>query len=270
MELTTNAVLIALGLTFIAGMSTSIGGLIAFVAKGFNTKFLSASLGLSAGVMLYISFMELLPDSIHALVGVYSEDMASMVALLLFFAGVFLIMIIDFFVPDDKNPHQPILLSDNGARGVKGKAELKRTGVLMALVIGIHNFPEGLAVFAASLQDVDLAIPIVVAIAIHNIPEGIAVSVPIYYATGDKKRAFLYSALAGLAEPIGALVGLLILLPFWSDAIGAYLYAFIAGIMVYISIDELLPSSEKYGHHHYAVFGVVVGMAIMGFGLLLF
>ncbi len=268
MELTTTTILIALGMTFVAGMSTSVGGLIAFFAKGFNTRFLSVSLGLSAGVMLYISFMELLPNAVEALGAELGDKVAAGVALTLFFAGVALIMIIDFFVPDDKNPHQPKEM--HGVARVKHTSALKRTGVMMALVIGIHNFPEGLAVFAASLQDVDLAIPIVVAIAIHNIPEGIAVSVPIYYATGDKRKAFIYTALAGLAEPIGALVGLVILLPFWSEAMGAYLYAFIAGIMVYISIDELLPSSQRYGHHHYAVAGVVAGMAIMGYGLLLF
>ena len=134
----------------------------------------------------------------------------------------------------------------------------------------IHNFPEGIATFVSALDGIEVALPIVIAIAIHNIPEGMAVSVPIYYATGSKVKALRYSFLTGLAEPIGAAVGALILLPFWNPVIGALLLAFVAGIMVYISFDELLPGAEQYGHHHMSIIGVVAGMAIMAGGLLLF
>ena len=141
---------------------------------------------------------------------------------------------------------------------------------MLALAIGIHNFPEGLATFASTLSGMDIAIPIVIAIAIHNIPEGIAVSVPIYHATGNRKKAFWYSFLSGMAEPLGALLGFLVLLPFWSDTINALLLAFVSGIMVFIAFDELLPGAEKYGHHHWAIGGVVCGMLLMAGSLLVF
>ena len=145
-----------------------------------------------------------------------------------------------------------------------------RTGLLTALAIAIHNFPEGLATFVSALQEPSLAIPIVVAIAIHNIPEGIAVSVPIYYATGDKKKAFLYSSASGLSEPIGAIIGYLILMPFMNDIVYGLLFAGVAGIMVFISLDELLPSAKEYGEHHLSIYGLVAGMAVMAVSLLLF
>ena len=147
---------------------------------------------------------------------------------------------------------------------------MHRTGILMALAISIHNFPEGLATFASALGNIDIAIPIVIAIAIHNIPEGIAVSVPIYQATGSHKKAFWYSLLSGRAEPVGALIGFLFLLPFWTPTIHALLLAFVSGIMVFISFDELLPGAEKYGHHHYGIGGVITGMAVMAASLLFF
>ena len=145
-----------------------------------------------------------------------------------------------------------------------------RMGVFTALAIAVHNFPEGLATFVSALSEPSVAIPIFVAIALHNIPEGIAVSVPIYQATGSKKKAFLYSFLSGLSEPIGALVGYLVLMPFLNDLIFGIIFAFVAGIMVYISVDELLPSAREYGHHHLSIYGLVGGMAIMCVSLLIF
>ncbi|MDI9593070.1 MAG: ZIP family metal transporter, partial [Bacteroidota bacterium] len=148
-------------------------------------------------------------------------------------------------------------------------SKLLRTGLMTALVLAIHNFPEGMATFLAALKDIHIAIPIAVAIAIHNIPEGIAVSVPIYYATGNRKRAFWLSFLSGLAEPLGALVGYLILAPFLNDTLFGIMFAAIAGIMVFISLDELLPAAEEYGKHHHAIYGLIAGMAVMAFSLLL-
>ena len=139
---------------------------------------------------------------------------------------------------------------------------------MMALAIGIHNFPEGLATFTSALSNMEVAIPIVFAIAIHNIPEGIAVSVPIYHATGDRKKAFLFSFLSGMAEPIGALIGYLFLAPIWSPTLNASMLAFVSGIMIYISFDELLPGTEKYGHHHLGIFGVILGFLLMAGSLL--
>lgn len=147
---------------------------------------------------------------------------------------------------------------------------LMRTGVMMALVIGIHNFPEGIATFMAALQSPEIGLAIAVAIAIHNIPEGIAVSVPVYYATGSRRKAFLFSFLSGLAEPVGALVGYLILAPFLTPVLLGYIFAIIAGIMVYISFDELLPAAHRYGEHHVAIWGLIVGMAVMAAGIAIF
>ena len=145
-----------------------------------------------------------------------------------------------------------------------------RLGVFTALAISIHNFPEGLATFVSALQEPGIAIPIVAAIAIHNIPEGIAVSVPIYQATGSRKKTFCYSFLSGLAEPVGALIGWLLLMPFMNDTVYGMIFAAIAGVMIFISFDELLPAAREYGEHHLSVYGLILGMAVMAVSLLLF
>ena len=255
-------ILLAFCLTMVAGLSTGIGSLIALVTKKTNTKFLSASLGLSAGVMIYVSFMELMPESVKLLSEIYSEKTSTAYMLLAFFLGIILIAVIDFLVPEDENPHEMHTEAEKNSG-------LKRTGVMLALAIGIHNFPEGLATFTSALTNLEIAIPIVAAIAIHNIPEGIAVSVPIYHATNSRRKAFWYSFMSGMAEPIGAIVGFLFLMPFWTPTINALLLSFVSGIMVYISFDELLPGTEKYGHHHWGISGVISGMAIMAVSLLL-
>ncbi len=263
--ITTGSILLAFLLTTLSGLSTGVGSLIAFFAKRTNTKFLSAALGFSAGVMVYISFMELIPEALDILGEQFSPRLSNIYMLTVFFIGIAFIAIIDFLIPEDENPHEVHRVEELNQR-----SQLHRTGILMALAIGIHNFPEGLATFASALGSIDIAIPIAIAIAIHNIPEGIAVSVPIYQATGSRKKAFWYSLSSGMAEPIGALVGFLFLLPFWTPTIHALLLAFVSGIMVFISFDELLPSAEKYGHHHYGIGGVIMGMAVMAISLLLF
>lgn len=260
----TENILLAFGLTLIAGLSTGIGSMIAFFAKKTNTRFLSASLGLSAGVMIYVSFMELMPEAVEQLQALYSHKQAEIYMLLAFFFGIGLIALIDKLVPEDENPHEIHLQSE-----ANQSSHLKRTGFMMALAIGIHNFPEGLATFTSALTNIEIAIPIVVAIAIHNIPEGIAVSMPIFHATGNRKKAFLLSFLSGMSEPVGALLGYLFLLPFWTPTVNALLLAFVSGIMIYISFDELLPGTEKYGHHHYGVGGVILGMMLMAASLLI-
>lgn len=190
-----------------------------------------------------------------------------------FFGGILLIALIDKLVPSAENPHEMKNIEKMGS-GVEGMKEKKlmKMGLFTALVIGIHNFPEGIATFTAALTDLSLGIPIAVAIAIHNIPEGIAVSVPIYYATGSRKKAFWYSFSSGLAEPIGALVAYAVLMPFLqsSPVIMGVVFASVAGIMVFISLDELLPAAEEYGEHHIAIYGLVSGMAVMAVSLLLF
>jgi len=236
-------VLFAFGLTLFAGLSTGIGSALAFFTKTTNTKFLSWALGFSAGVMIYVSFTEILGESHNLLVGEYGELTGSWYAVLSFFAGIFIIAIIDLIVPSYENPHEihrveEIPLKNNGKKK-NGMSGLMRTGVFMAIAIAIHNFPEGLATFAAALTDIKIAIPIAIAIAIHNIPEGIAVSVPIYYATGKRRKAFFLSLLSGLAEPLGALIGYFFLSAFFSDTLMGLLFGFVAGIMVFISVDVL-------------------------------
>lgn len=256
MQFETSQVLLAFALTLFAGLATGIGSLVAFVAKRTNTKFLSFSLGFSAGVMVYISFMELVPEA-----GKVLNDLQLVLS---FFGGIGLIAIIDFLIPEDENPHEIHLAED-----MEKNVRLKRMGIMIALSIAIHNFPEGVAAFMSSMNSLDVGIPIALAIAIHNIPEGIAVSVPIYHSTGSRRKAFWYSFLSGLAEPVGALVAFLILLPFWNPMLEGVVLASVSGIMVYISIDELLPGAERFGRHHLSILGFIAGMAVMAVSLLI-
>lgn len=261
-------VTLAFALTLFAGLATGIGGAIAFFARRTNTRLLSVSLGFSAGVMLYVSFVEILRKAQASLSIPYGSRGGAWATALAFFAGIALIAVVDLLVPKAGNPHEAHRLEEMGEGG-GDRAKLARTGLLMALAIAIHNFPEGLATFMATLQEPRLGIPIAAAIAIHNIPEGIAVSVPVYYATGSRRKAFLHSFLSGLAEPAGALIGYFVLKRFLSDALFGLVFAAVAGIMVFISLDELLPTAEKYGEHHLCIGGVVAGMAVMATSLLL-
>ena len=260
----TETILIAFGLTLIAGLSTGIGSVLAFFTKQTNKQFLSTSLGFSAGVMIYVSFMEMMPKASEDLVGRFGEYEGQCYLLLAFFGGMGLIQIIDFLIPEERNPHE----MHNVEELQTNPSHLKKTGLLVAASIAIHNFPEGLATFTSALNDVEIALPITLAIAIHNIPEGIAVSVPIYQATGKKKKAFYLSFLSGMAEPLGALIGFVVLLPFWSPMMNGIVLALVSGIMIFISMDELLPSAQKYGKHHHSIVGMVCGMMVMAFSLL--
>lgn len=276
-------VIIAFTFTLIAGLSTGIGSCIAFLAKHTNKRFLSVSLGFSAGVMIYVSMIEIFVKAQEKLVLGMGEIKGNWFTVIAFFAGMFLIALIDKVIPSEENPHEPKLIEnehDGEKNDDKEKVErgenqnntlkLKRLGVFTALAIAIHNFPEGLATFISALQEPEVAIPIVAAIAIHNIPEGIAVSVPIYQATGSRKKAFVYSFLSGLSEPLGALVGWFILKPIMNDVVFGVIFASVAGIMVFISLDELLPTAREYGEHHLSIYGLISGMIVMAVSLLLF
>ena len=261
-------------ITLLAGASTGIGGWIGLRSKSNNYSFLSGALGFSAGVMVYVALVEIFAKATQALETSLGEKGGYAAATAGFFGGILLIALIDRFIPQEENPHeiqnlQSLQESPEPSAGGKPPS-LMRMGLFSALAIAIHNFPEGLATFMAALQDPSLGVSIAIAIAIHNIPEGIAVSVPIFFATGSKSRAFLYSLLSGLAEPLGALVGYFILRPFISDTLMGIVFAVVAGIMVYISIDELLPTAEKYGRHHVTIWGFVGGMAVMALSLILF
>jgi ZIP family zinc transporter len=259
---------LAFALTLLAGLATGIGSLIALLARRTNTAFLSLALGFSAGVMIYVSMVEIYPLAQQSAVKAWGAG-GLWAAAGAFFAGMILIAVIDRLVPSYENPHEPRLLEEMDEKSAPLQEKLFRTGVLAALAIAIHNFPEGLATFVSVLQEPALGIAIAVAIGIHNIPEGIAVSVPVYYATGDRKKAFIFSFLSGLSEPLGAVIGYLILLPFINEAMFALLFASVAGIMIFVSLDELLPAAREYGEAHQSVYGIITGMMVMALSLLL-
>ncbi|MCB2206440.1 zinc transporter ZupT [bacterium] len=263
--------LFAFGLTVFAGLSTGIGSALAFFARRTNTKFLSISMGFSAGVMIYVSMVEIFVKAKDALVssmGVVDGNWATVGG---FFGGIALIGIIDKLVPSAENPHEMHMVEEMSKdEKPTDYSRLYRTGMFSALAIAIHNFPEGLATFLSAIQDPALGVAIAVAIAIHNIPEGIAVSIPIFYATNNRKKAFGLSFLSGLSEPVGALLGYFLLRSFFSDVLFGVVFASVAGIMVFISLDELLPGAREYGEHHLSIYGLIAGMVVMALSLLLF
>ncbi|MBF0433495.1 MAG: zinc transporter ZupT [Fibrobacteria bacterium] len=260
----------AFSLTIFAGLATGIGSLIAFLSRSFNPKFLAGALGFSAGVMIYVSLVEIFVKAKDSLSAVYGAQTGYLYTTLAFFGGIGLIALIDKVVPNGQNPHELQNIKEDVPQAVKNERKLLRMGMFSALAIGIHNFPEGLATFIGALHDPALGLSIAVAIAIHNIPEGIAVSAPIYYATKSRKKAFFYSFLSGFAEPVGAFVGYFLFRNFFNEATFGLVFAGVAGIMVYISLDELLPTAEEYGEHHVAISGLIAGMAVMAISLVLF
>ncbi|HSQ41553.1 MAG TPA: zinc transporter ZupT [Fibrobacteraceae bacterium] len=257
----------AMLLTLLAGMSTGVGSLMAFLSRKFSPRFLAASLGFSAGVMIFVSLVDIFPQAKESLIALHGNKLGYWITIAAFFGGIGLISLIDKLVPSFENPHE---MGNVAGPPPPESQKLMRMGLFSALAIGIHNFPEGLATFIGALQMPTLGVSIAVAIAIHNIPEGIAVSVPIYYATGSRRKALLLSAASGLAEPIGALIGYLFLRNFLSGEAFGIVFAAVAGIMVFISLDELLPTAEEYGEHHVAIFGLIAGMAVMAASLALF
>lgn len=252
----------ALMLTVFAGLATTIGSILAVITKKTNTKFLGASLAFSAGVMIYVSMIEIFSKARAYISSTTNDVLGYILTVCAFFSGIFIICLIDYFIPSTDG--------DIGSARSGNTDKLKRMGFVTALAIGIHNFPEGMATFTSALTDPHLGIAIAVAIAIHNIPEGIATAAPIYFATGSKKRAFLLSFLSGVTEPIGALLGYLILKPFFNDMIFGILFASVAGIMVFIAIEELLPMAREYEKSKLTIAAVILGMIVMAVSLILF
>jgi len=239
-------------LTSLAGLATTLGSLIALLVKNPGPRFMALSLGFAAGVMILVSFVELLPKGI-ASVGFFPAHLA-------FFAGLIFMFLLDTLVP---HSYQGI------ADPTRGSADprLLRLGLFVALGVGIHNFPEGIATFVGTLSDTRLGVAIAVAIAIHNIPEGLAVAAPVYAATGSRKKAFWWSFLSGIAEPVGALIAAAVLLPFMTPEVMGLVLAGVGGLMVFISLDELLPASREYGEEHLSIVGAIIGMAVMALSL---
>lgn len=269
-------------LTLIAGLSTVFGALLVFFTDASNRKFLTISLGFSAGVMIYISFMEIMPTALEYLQEGRGKKSAELIMIMGFLAGMFIFGIIDKLVPEENNPHN--VRSDEDIEEVReleeaemeaellaekekytriDEGDLERVGIMTAFGIAIHNFPEGLVTFMSALVSPELGISIAIAIALHNIPEGIAVAVPIYQSTGSKRKALWVTFLSGFAEPIGGLFGYFVLRPFINGTSMGFVFALVAGIMVFISLDELLPASRDYGEEHLSIYGVVAGMVIM-------
>ncbi len=257
----------AFALSALAGLSTAIGSALALFFRRTNRRFLAVALGVSAGVMIYVSFVEILPEAIESLSESYGERWGSWAGAGAFFGGLLVAAVIDRLIPAEHNPHEPRPIEQMSAEHSRRK--MMRMGLFSALAIAIHNFPEGLAAFSAALTNPTVGVSVAVAVAIHNIPEGISVSVPIYQATGSRKKAFWLSALSGLAEPVGALVGYGLISVVFSEAVLGVALGSVAGIMVFISIDELFPAAREYGEGHLAIYGVIGGMAVMALSLLL-
>lgn len=259
---------IAFALTLFAGLSTGIGSIIAVAYKRTNPKLLSVALGFSAGVMIYISFVEILPEANASMKTHFQSSVGEWITVAAFFGGMLLITLIDKLVPTAENPHEAHDIEDIDIEKVKNQ-KLQRLGIMSAIAIAIHNFPEGIATFIAAYKNIEIGVPIAIAIAIHNIPEGIAVAVPIFYATKSRKKAFRLSFLSGLSEPVGAIIAFLILMPFLNELVMGIIFASVAGIMIFISLDELLPTAGKYDEHHLSIYGLLAGMMVMAVSLLI-
>lgn len=269
-----SALLLAFAVTLGAGLATGIGSTIAFFAKTTNKGFFALSMGFSAGVMIYLSFVEILPKSTGYLSEYFPEVQAAAFAAAALVGGLVLMAVIDALVPSGANPHentQVELLGEGSAETTEAKQNraLLRMGLFVALAIAIHNFPEGLATFLLVLDDPEIGIALAIAVAMHNIPEGIAVSVPVYYATKSKLKAFRLSFLSGLAEPAGALIGYLILFQFLDHLVLGVIFAMVAGVMIFLAIDTLLPTARNSARGHLTVYGVIAGMAVMAASLIL-
>ena len=254
---------IPLLMTVLAGFATVIGGFITFLVKKNNLKILSLGLGFSAGVMIFVSFTEILSTAEGLLKTYYPVDY-HWIMFGGFIAGVIILKLIDTFIPD--HVEEDML---EGNENPNRAHRIKRAGLLTAIAIAVHNFPEGLGTFLVSSQDIAIGITVALAIALHNIPEGIAVALPIYHATGKKRMAIWYSFWTGMTEPIGALIGLALLHWFLPQVFVGFFMAAVVGIMIYISFDTLLPLSHEYGDWHYAITGIMSGIIVIWASLLL-
>ncbi|MCB7068677.1 zinc transporter ZupT [Caldibacillus sp. 210928-DFI.2.22] len=255
----TNDVVLALILTLFAGLAAGIGGLLVLFTKITNKKFLSFSLGLSAGVMIFVSLADIFPEARESLTGVFGDKFGYMAVIIGYFSGIIFIGLLD------KITEQKLTVKTKDTKD----PELMRIGIFTSIALAIHNFPDGVATFMSTLQEPSIGFAIAVAVFIHNIPEGIAVAIPIYYATDNKFRSFLWALFSGLVEPVGALLTYLVLMRFLNTTVLGVVLAVVAGMMVFISISELLPTAKKYDEGDISIYGFVFGMLIMAISLLL-
>lgn len=262
-------------LTLFVGLTMGFGSIFSFLIKDENKKFLSLSLSFSAGIMIYISFMEILPEGIHLIEETANGTKGHIIALAAFFGGMIFTALLEKWVHSMGGHHHHDMdeehfhLEEDDEKHID-REHLEKLGIMTAVSIGIHNLPEGLAIFTTGLKDITIAIPLAIAVILHNIPLSIAISVPIYYATKSKKKAFLYSSLVGLCQPIGAIVGYALFSNFFGDMLFGILFCIISGIMIFVSLDELLPTSQQYEDHHFSVYGTILGMFVMAVSLMLF
>ena len=258
---------IAFSLTMMAGLTTAIGGAIAFITRKDNLKTLSVGLGFSAGVMIFISFVDIIPGC-ETLLKANFPNIYQWLVFIGFIVGLVVSILIDYFLPDHVDTEE-LLNPDSPEMSSHNHYKLKGAGFMTAIAICIHNFPEGMATFLTTTQDLALGMSVAFAIAIHNIPEGIAVALPVYHATGKKRYAMLYAALSGITEPIGALVGMVIFGLFVPHIMVGVLMAAVAGIMTYISFDTLLPLAKEYGNWHLSIIGIISGILFIWLSLIL-
>ena len=265
-DFSTSNVLLALAVTTAAGLATGLGGLLVFTTRTPNARMLAFGLAFAGGAMVYVSLSDILNKSIAAFSLAFGDARGFTYGTFAFLGGVLLIVIIDRLIP---NPHERLETDDPFFRE-HNREYIKRVGLLTAAAITAHNFPEGLATFFATLADPSVGLPLAFAIAIHNIPEGIAIAVPVYYATNNKGYAFAACLASGLAEPVGAIIGYVLLGPFLSEALFGAIFGIIAGIMVFLALDELLPAAKRYAKGHETVYGLVTGMGALAISLVLF
>lgn len=267
-----NNLILSLGLTLIVGMSMGLGSLLSFFIDGTHKRLMALSLSFAAGIMIYVSFMEMLPEGIHLLED-YMGERGHSIAIAWFFGGMFITAILEIIVHKyaggfhDHNHEHSHNHNHNHGNHSQNEEHLSKLGVLSALAIAIHNIPEGLALFTAGLKDITLALPIAAAVIIHNIPLSVAISVPLYYSTGSRKKAFLYTLLVGLCQPLGAILGYMVLSQGFNDLLVGILFSIVAGTMVFVALDEMLPSSQKYEDHHLSIYGAIFGMIVMAVSL---
>lgn len=247
----------AIVMSLIAGLSTSLGSLLILFTKKTNKKFLSFSIGFSAGVITLLSIGDLFPEAVRSCTMILGKIQGLFSALLFLFIGVLIFDFIENILPEINNQRQ-----DKADNHQMAKA-MHRVGLITAIGVILHNFPEGIATFIAGYSDIGRGISLTIAIALHNIPEGITVSVPIYYGTGSRLKAFSYATLTGLSEPLGAIITYLILAPFISELLLGVIFALVSGMMLCICFYELLPASIKYGHLNYSLSGMLTGISLM-------
>lgn len=254
-------ILFAFGICVAAAVATVIGSLFVIFSREPSPRLLAFGLAFAGGAMVYVSMIEISVKSQTGFAEVYDGRTAYIFSTLAFFAGIAALMMLDRIIP---KPHD-VVLSDEVS-----PVHVKRVGMFAAIAITAHNFPEGLATFLATLDNPVIGTSLAAAIAIHNIPEGISIAIPVYYATRSRKKAILATALSALAEPAGAIIGYGLLAPFLGPLVFAIVFGMIAGAMVFLALDELLPTAKRYGKGHETVYGIVAGMAVLAISLILF